>query len=58
MNHGAHGYILVELLVAIAVTSIVLAGTYAAYTFFAQQQQTLLAQTEVDHNALRAIDLI
>lgn len=58
MNHGTHGYTLVELLVAIAVTSIVLAGTYAAYTFFAQQQQSLLAQTEVDRNALRAIDLM
>jgi prepilin-type N-terminal cleavage/methylation domain-containing protein len=58
MNHSAHGYTLVELLVAIAVTSIVLAGTYAAYTFFSQQQQSLLAQTEVDRNALRAIDLM
>ena len=42
MSHSASGYTLVELLVAIAVTSIVLAGTYAAYTFFAQQQQALL----------------
>lgn len=58
MNPSAQGYTLVELLVAIAVTSIVLAGSYAAYTFFAQQQQSLLAQTEVDRNALRAIDLI
>lgn len=58
MNHSAQGYTLVELLVAIAVTSIVLAGTYAAYTFFAQQQQSLLAQTEVDRNALRTIDLM
>ena len=58
MNHSAHGYTLVELLVAIAVTSIVLAGSYAAYTFFSQQQQSLLAQTEVDRNALRAIDLM
>ena len=58
MNHSADGYTLVELLVAIVVTSIVLAGTYAAYTFFAQQQQALLAQTEVDRGALRAIDLM
>ena len=58
MSHSASGYTLVELLVAIAVTSIVLAGTYAAYTFFAQQQQALLAQTEVDRGALRAIDLM
>ena len=58
MNHSSLGYTLVELLVAIAVTSIVLAGTYAAYTFFSQQQQTLMAQTEVDRGALRAIDLM
>lgn len=51
------GYTLVELLVALAVSSIVLAGTYAGYSFFAQQQQVLTAQTEVDRNALRAIDL-
>ena len=58
MTHSSHGYTLVEMLVAMAVTSIVLAGTYAAYTFFAQQQQSLLAQTEVDRGALRAIDLM
>ena len=51
------GYTLVELLVALAVSSIVLAGTYAGYSFFSQQQQVLMAQTEVDRNALRAIDL-
>ena len=51
------GYTFVELMVAMAVTSIVLAGTYAGYTFFSQQQQALLAQTEVSRNALRAIDL-
>ena len=51
------GYTLVELLVALAVSSIVMAGTYAGYSFFAQQQQVLTAQTEVDRNALRAIDL-
>uniref|UniRef100_B1XUC6 Prepilin-type N-terminal cleavage/methylation domain-containing protein n=1 Tax=Polynucleobacter necessarius subsp. necessarius (strain STIR1) TaxID=452638 RepID=B1XUC6_POLNS len=58
MNHGDNGYTLVELLVAIAVTAIILVGTYAAYTFFAQQQQALLAQTEVDCAALRTIDLM
>lgn len=52
------GYTLVELLVALAVTSIVIAGTYAGYTFFAQQHQFLTAQTEVNRNALRAIDLL
>ncbi len=51
------GYTFVELMVAMAVTSIVIAGTYAGYTFFSQQQQALLAQTEVSRNALRAIDL-
>lgn len=52
------GYTLVEMLVALAVTSIVLSGTYAAYTFFAQQQQKLLTQTEIDRGVLRFIDLI
>lgn len=53
-----YGYKLVELLVALAVSSIVIAGTYAGYTFFAQQHQVLTAQTEVNRNALRAIDLL
>lgn len=57
MRHQS-GYTLVELMVALAVTSIVLAGTYAAYAFFAQQQQSLLLQTEVDRGALRVIDLM
>lgn len=52
------GYTLVELLVAMAVSSIVIAGTYAGYSFFSQQHQVLTAQTEVDRNALRAIDLL
>ena len=56
MSHNMNGYTLVELLVAVVVTSIVLAGTYAAYTFFSRQQQALLAQTGVDRGALRAID--
>lgn len=58
MTHSSQGYTLVEMLVALSVTSIVLAGTYAAYTFFAQQQQSLIAQTEVDRGALRTIDLM
>jgi prepilin-type N-terminal cleavage/methylation domain-containing protein len=57
MTHSGQGYTLVEMLVALAVTSIVLAGTYAAYTFFSQQQQSLIAQTEIDRGALRTIDL-
>ena len=52
------GYTLVEMLVAMAVTSIVLTGTYAAYTFFARQQQLIMAQTELSRNAMRAIDLM
>ena len=55
---GQHGYTLVEMLVAMAVTSIVLAGTYAAYSFFARQQQLILSQTELSRNAMRAIDLM
>mgnify|MGYP000179124879 CR=1 FL=1 len=58
MSNSALGYTLVELLVAMAVTSVVLTGTYAAYAFFAQQQQTLMAQTEVDRGALRTIDMM
>lgn len=58
MTTQANGYTLVEMLVAMAVTSIVLAGTYAAYAFFSQQQQTLAAQTDVDRSALIAIDLM
>lgn len=58
MSRQNQGYTLVELLVAMAVTSIVLAGTYAAYGFFARQQQLLLSQTELSRNAMRAIDLI
>ena len=52
------GYTLVEMLVAMAVTSIVLSGTYAAYGFFARQQQLVLSQTELSRNAMRAIDLM
>ncbi|MGV0954474.1 MAG: PilW family protein [Fluviibacter sp.] len=53
-----HGYTLVEILVAMAVTSIVLAGTYAAYGIFARQQQLVLSQTELSRNAMRAVDLM
>lgn len=58
MSCQNRGYTLVEMLVAMAVTSIVLAGTYAAYGFFAKQQKLLLSQTELTRNAMRAIDLI
>ena len=52
------GYTLVELLVALAVSSIVIAGTYAGYAVFARQQQLLQTQTEYDRQAMRAIDLM
>lgn len=52
------GYTLVELMVALAVSSIVIAGTYGGYAVFARQQQLLQTQTEYDRNAMRAIDLI
>ena len=55
---GQQGYTLVEMLVAMAVTSIVLAGTYAAYGFFPRQQQLVLSQTELSRNAMRAVDLM
>jgi len=55
---GQQGYTLVEMLVALAVTSIVLAGTYAAYGFFARQQQLVLSETELSRQAMRAIDLM
>ncbi len=52
------GYTLVELMVALAVSSIVIAGTYAGYAVFARQYQLLQTQTEYDRNAMRAIDLM
>jgi len=52
------GYTLVELMVALAVSAIVIAGTYAGYAVFARQQQLLQTQTEYDRNAMRAIDLM
>lgn len=58
MSYQSAGYTLVEMLVAMAVSSVVLAGTYAAYSFFAQQQQLLLGQTELSRNAMQAVDQI
>jgi prepilin-type N-terminal cleavage/methylation domain-containing protein len=52
------GYTLIELLVALSVAAIVIAGTYAGYTFFARQHQLLQFQTELDRTALKAIDLL
>ena len=52
------GYTFIELMVALAVSSIVIAGSYAGYSLLARQQQVLNAQTSVDRNALRVVDLI
>lgn len=52
------GYTFVELMVALGVSSIVIAGSYAGYSLLARQQQLLNAQTSVDRNTLRVIDLI
>lgn len=52
------GYTFIELMVALAVSSIVIAGSYAGYSLLARQQQLLNAQTSVDRNALRVVDLI
>lgn len=54
----SRGYTLVELMVALAVSSIVIAGSYAGYALLAQQQQSLNIQTSEDRNALSVIDLI
>jgi prepilin-type N-terminal cleavage/methylation domain-containing protein len=55
---GHHGYTFIELMVALAVSSIVIAGSYAGYSLLARQQQLLNSQTSVDRNALRVVDLI
>jgi prepilin-type N-terminal cleavage/methylation domain-containing protein len=52
------GYTFIELMVALAVSSIVIAGSYAGYSLLARQQQLLNAQTSLDRNALRVVDLI
>lgn len=52
------GYTLIEMLVAMAVTSIVLTGTYAAYTFFARQQQVISTRSELSRSVLTVIDLM
>lgn len=52
------GYTLIEMMVALAVTSIVLTGTYAAYTFFARQQQVLTTRSEISRSVLTVIDLM
>ena len=53
-----YGYTLIELLVALVVSAIVISGTYAGYTFFNQQYQTLSVKTNVNRNVLKAMSLI
>ena len=52
------GYTLTELLVALAVSSIVIAGTLAGYTIFAKQYDVLNKRIEMDRDVLKVIDLI
>jgi len=52
------GFSLVELMVSLVVTSILIAGTYAAYTFFNRQQGVLLSKSDLDRNLVVAADLI
>ena len=52
------GYTLVELLVALAVSAIVVAGTLAGYTVFAKQYDVLNKRIERDRDVLKVIDLI
>ncbi len=52
------GFTLVELLVTLVVSSIVISGTIAGYTYFAQQYTVLNQRITIDRDALRVIDLI
>ena len=52
------GYTLIELLVALVVSAIVISGTYAGYTYFNQQYQTLSIKTNVNRNVLKGMNLI
>ncbi len=52
------GYTLIELLIALVVSSIVIAGSYAGFTFFRQQYELLIKKTELNRNTLKVINLI
>jgi len=52
------GHTLVELMVALAVSAIVIAGTLAGYTVFAKQYEVLNKKIEIDREALGVINLI
>ncbi len=55
---NSHGYTLVEMLVALAVTSVVLAGTYSAYNLLSYQQSTILGMSYIERGVLRTLDLM
>lgn len=59
-NHAvlSRGYTVVELMIALIVSSIVIAGTYAGYTFFRQQHEILSKKTALNRNILKVIDLL
>ena len=52
------GYTLVELLVALAVSAIVISGTLAGYTVFSKQYDVLNKRMDIDREMLVVIDLI
>ena len=56
-NHQT-GFTLVELLVTLVVSAIVIAGTIAGYTYFAQQYQVLNQRIAIDRDVLAVMDLI
>jgi|TARA_B110000259_G_scaffold82772_1_gene96737 prepilin-type N-terminal cleavage/methylation domain-containing protein len=52
------GFTLVEMLVALAVSSIVVAGAIAGYTHFATQYKAINQRISIDRDVLRVIDLM
>ncbi len=54
----SQGYTIIELMVALIVSAIVIAGTYAGYSFFKQQHELLTKKTALNRNTLKVIDLI
>lgn len=52
------GYSIVELMVALAVSAIVIAGTLAGYSVFASQYEVLNKRMEIDREVLGVISLI
>tara|TARA_B110000444_G_scaffold196847_1_gene187568 strand:- start:85 stop:813 length:729 start_codon:yes stop_codon:yes gene_type:complete len=55
---NASGFTLVELLVTLVVSSILISGTIAGYTFFSQQYTVLNQRISIDRDVLGVIDLI